>query len=96
MKQKDILIIITLLFIFAVAWIVSGIYHSAVSSTISKNVRQDILPISPSFDLQAIEGLKKREKIAPSFDLGSVTPTPVVIPTQPSSPNASPGGILLL
>lgn len=96
MKQKDILIIIILLFIFALVWIGGSIYHSGVSSTISENTSKDISPIAPTFDTKTIDKLKSREKIIPSFDLGSVTPTPIVLPTLPLSPNASQGGKLLL
>lgn len=96
MKQKDILIIIVLLFIFAIAWIGSSIYHSAVSSTISENTTKDIAPIAPSFDLKTVDKLRRREKINPSFDLERVTPTPIIVlPTQ-ASPNDSSGGKLLL
>lgn len=83
MKQKDILIIFILLFIFVVAWIGSNIYHSAVSSTVTEAINQDIAPIEPSFDTKAINELKKREKVIPSFELG----TPIVSP-----PTASEGG----
>ena len=96
MKQKDILIIIILLFIFTLAWIGSSIYHSAVNSTISENVSQDIKPIDPTFDTKTVDKLKSRVKIAPSFELKSVAPTPIVLPTLPYSPNASQEGKLLL
>ena len=71
MKQKDILIIFILLFIVAIAWIGSTIYHSAVSSTITEAINQDIAPIEPSFDTKTINKLNEREKIIPSFELGS-------------------------
>ncbi len=97
MKQKDILIIIVLLFIFAVSWIGSSIYHSAVNSTISETTSKDIAPIAPNFDTKTIDKLKERQVIIPSFELGNVTPTPVVLPTLKISPqNASEGGKLLL
>lgn len=96
MKQRDFLLIIVLLFIFAVAWIGSSIYHSAVNSTISENTSKDISPIAPAFDTKTIDRLKSRLKIKPSFDLGGVTPTPIVLPTLPPSSNASQGGRLLL
>lgn len=96
MKQKDILIIIILFFILSLIWIGGSIYHSGVSSTISENTSQDIAPIEPSFDMKTIDKLKSREKIAPSFDLESVTPTPVVLPILPPSGNASSEGRLLL
>lgn len=83
MKQKDILIIFILLFIFVVAWIGSNIYRSVVSSTISEAVNQDIAPIEPSFDTKTVDKLKERGKIIPSFELG----VPIVSP-----PSASEGG----
>jgi hypothetical protein len=100
MKQndkKDILIIIVLLFIFVLTWIVGSIYHSAFSSTITEEINQNISPIAPAFDAKAISNLKERQKIVPSFELGSVTPTPIIMPTIETSPqNASQEGKLLL
>lgn len=97
MKQKDILVIIILLFIFALAWIGGGIYHSAVNSTISETTSKDILPIAPTFDTKTIDKLRERQKITPAFELENTTPTPITLPILKSSPqNASAGGKLLL
>lgn len=97
MKQKDILIIIILLFIFSLAWIISGIYHSAVNSTISEETSKNISPIEPVFDTETIDMLKKRQKITPVFELGDIVPTPTTLPTLKISPqSASEGGKLLL
>ena len=97
MKQKDILIIIILLFIFALAWIGGSIYHSVVNSTISETTSKDISPIMPVFDTKTIDKLKERQKIIPFFELGSVTPTPPPYPTPKiSTQNASEEGKLLL
>ncbi len=90
MKQKDILIILILIFSFTVAWIGFSIYHAIRSSTISKSTNQDILPINPTFDIQTIDKLKQRQKIDPSFDLEAIKPTEApILPTeiipQPSS-----------
>ena len=88
MKQKDILTILILLFIFVAAWIGSSIYHSIVNTTISETTSQDILPIQPNFDVQTINNLKQRQNLNPSFELVAATPTPspspipVVIPTE--------------
>ena len=71
MKQKDILIVFILLFIFVIAWTVSSFYRSAVSSTITEAIIQDIPPIEPTFDTKTINRLKEREKITPSFELGN-------------------------
>ena len=83
MTKKDILIMLTLFFIFAVAWIGFSIYHSAVNSTISKDTNQDISPITPNFDIKIIDKLKQRQRISPSFEIESTisTPSPVV-PTE--------------
>lgn len=97
MKQKDILIIIILLFIFTLTWIGGSIYHSSVNSTIPENISQNIEPINPTFDAKTIDALRKRQKINPSYELRSITPTPIVLPTLKISPqNASEGGKLLL
>lgn len=97
MKQKDILIILVLLFIFVVAWIGGSIYHNIASSTISKATSQDISPITPTFDTSSVNNLKKRQKINPSFEVQSIAPTPTTLPIEilyPQSP--SEGGKLVL
>ena len=95
-KQKDTLIIVILLFIFVLIWIGESVYRSAISSTISENVSQEISPISPTFDTKTIDKLKSREKLTPSFELQNASSTPIVIPTLPYSPNASQEGTPLL
>ncbi len=90
MKQRDILIIIILLFIFALSWIGSSIYHSAVNSTISETTSKDIAPIMPNFDTKTIDKLRERQEIIPSFELESVTPTPIALPTIRISPQNAP------
>lgn len=95
MKQKDILIIIFLLFIFVLFWIGGNIYHSGINSTISEDTTQNIAPIAPNFDTKAIDKLKTRERIVPLFELGNPTPTPISLPLA-APLNASQGGKLLL
>ena len=98
MKQKDILIILILLFVGVIAWIGSSIYHNSVTTTISENTSQDISPIAPNFDTTTINALKQRKGVIPVFELGSAapTPTPLIFPTPIISPstNASPEGEL--
>lgn len=76
MKQKDFLIILTILFSFTASWIGFNIYHSARSSTISKTTNQDITPIAPAFDTEKINKLKQRQLINPAFELENIVPTP--------------------
>jgi hypothetical protein len=95
--KKDILIIIVLLLIFVLTWIGGSIYHSALSSTISEEINQNISPISPVFDVKTIDKLKERQKINPSFELGNITPTPAILPITEIPPqNASGEGKILL
>lgn len=97
MKQKDILIILVLLFVVVVAWIGGNIYHSIATSTISETANRDISPIEPAFDTKTVNKLRLREKINPSFELQSITPTPTTLPIEilyPQSP--SEGGKLVL
>jgi flagellar basal body-associated protein FliL len=97
MKQKDILVIIILLFVFISAWIAGSLYHSAASSTISETTSKDIKPITPSFDTKTVNKLKERQSINPIFELSDTTPTPTEVPALKVSPqNASGGGKLLL
>lgn len=97
MKRKDILIIMVLLFVFIVAWIGGNIYHSIATSTISETTNQDISPITPTFDTKTINNLKLRQKINPSFELQSITPTPTPLPIEILSPqNSKEEGKLVL
>lgn len=95
MKQKNTLIIVILLFIFVLIWIGQSVYESAISSTISENVKQEISPITPKFDIETINKLKSREKIIPSYDSQGVISTPIISPTLPYPPNASGEGKFL-
>ncbi len=97
MKQKDILIILVLLFVFVVAWVGGNIYHSIANSTISETTSRDISPITPTFDTKTVNKLKQRQKINPSFELQNMTPTPTPLPIEILSPqDSSLGGKLVL
>lgn len=97
MKQKDILIIVILLFIFTLVSIGSGIYSNSVTSTISESINQDMAPIDPTFDTKTIDKLKSRERTLPSYDIEAVvSPAPITLPKLPPSSTASQGGKLSL
>jgi len=80
MKQKDILVIIIIFFIFTLTWIASSIWHSGTISTISEETKKNITPIEANFDIKTIEQLKNRQKITPSFELDAVAPTTITLP----------------
>jgi hypothetical protein len=77
MKQKDILVILILLFVFVVVWIGYTLYNSLVRSQLPESLAQDVLPIQPAFDTKTIEDLKQRQKLEPSFEIEITTPTPL-------------------
>jgi hypothetical protein len=73
-------------------WIALTIYNIFNASTINSNVTEQIIPISPNFNTQTIDGLRSRIQIR--VDLGqdiatqSAQPTPTIslpTPTQSQS-----------
>jgi flagellar basal body-associated protein FliL len=78
MKQKDILIIIILLFVFVAVWIGYTIYSSLTKSQLPESIQLDIESIQPVFDGETIEQLKQRQQISPSFETNLATPSPVL------------------
>ena len=97
MKQKDILLIVILLFIFTFVSIAFSIYSNSVTSTISESINQDIAPIDPTFDTKTIDKLKSRERILPSYDIEIVvSPASIALPKLSPPKNASQGGKLSL
>ena len=103
MKKKDLITLLSSIFIFVFIWIFFNIYHNSSTSTISESVNTQLAPISSSFDTKTIEKLKKRQNITPIFQSGahlspSITP-PVPVNSQiissDSAKQATSGGSLL-
>ena len=108
MKHKDIILLLTSIFIVVVAWIGFSIYHNLATSTTPEILEKEALPIKSSFDEPTIKRLKERKQVSPlyQFDNPLSTPTapdlsPTIIPSPPASPSptvesltptASPGG----
>lgn len=59
MRNKDIFFLSLLTFLTVVAWIGFDIYHAAVTSTISPILEKQIQPLTPKFDTEIVEVLKK-------------------------------------
>lgn len=74
MKQRDIILLLAPVALLVAAWIIFNIYHNSVTSTISAPLDKNILPISPNFDTQTIDNLKKRDKILPVYELQNQKP----------------------
>ncbi|MBI2431037.1 MAG: hypothetical protein HYV39_03420 [Candidatus Levybacteria bacterium] len=71
MKKRDFLFVLISGFILVVIWIGFNIYHNAVTSTIPEATSIQIEPIAPTFDMQSIASIKKREKASPVFELST-------------------------
>lgn len=93
MKSKEIKLIFFSIFILVFAFIAFNIYHNSVTSTIPDTLSIKISPISPNFDLQAIEDIKKRIRISPIFELSKPLPSPTIPLPTIFSPTASPTAI---
>ena len=83
MKKKDLVTLLSSIFIFVFIWIGFNIYHNSTFSTIAPLVSANLSPISPSFDTKTIDKLKKRQNVTPVFQL--TTPVnPSVLPPETS------------
>jgi len=89
MKQKDLLFILISSTFLVALWIVFGIVHNSISSTISQNTVSNLQPISSSFDVKTIQTLKTRANVNPQVGIAS-TPTPFPTPTIPPITPVSP------
>lgn len=74
MKQKNIILILTLTSITVIAWIAFSIYNNLATSTISETQSVNIRPINPTFDIKTIAELKKRSKVSPIYELLPASP----------------------
>lgn len=89
--RKDILFLSVSMFIIVALWILFNVYHAWVTSTITDDLKIQIIPISPKFDLQTLDKLKTREKIEPVFELNNIvvenssTPSGELTPTLEES-----------
>lgn len=93
MKRKDSLFLVISCFLLVFAWIIFSIYRQSVTSTISKTLSIQILPITPEFDGQVIDRIKKRKAVPPLYDLRQTqaSPTPQLV-NQRVSPTATQSG----
>lgn len=96
MKQKDILLVLIPTFLLVILWVIFNIYHNSVESTVSKTVTAEIVPISPDFDFQTIENLKKREIIQPLYEIKpSNSSAPILTGIEISSPSSNQTPIII-
>lgn len=92
MKKREMVLILSSIFIIAVVWIIFNVYHNSVTSTISEALGIRILPINPNFDTQTIEKLKKRKQVPPVVESrisGKLATESAITPTIPPIPSPS-------
>lgn len=93
MKRNEAYFILIATFIVIVVWIIFSVLDSAVSSTISKGLSKQTLPIQPSFNTKVIDELKKRKIITPENPQTSAatsSASPVSFEIQGPRPTTSP------
>lgn len=101
-RQNDLLILVISIFIIALIWIGTNLYHAFVTSTITETQNIQVSPIEPNFDREVLEKLKSRTVVDPLFEADSIaastpaTPTPSVTGRPSVSPTASPSGQVTL
>lgn len=86
-RQQEIILMLTSIGIVVCVWIGFNLYHNAFSSTISKSLNADIVPITPNFNTAVIKSLKQREYVNPKYSFPSQqspTPTPILIKSGPT------------
>lgn len=98
--QKDILYISISIFIVTAIWVASNLYHAYVTSTITPDLKIQIVPIAPNFNTNIVQKIKNRKRIAPVFEIknssseantteGLSTPTQAASsPTAQNAPNS--------
>lgn len=76
---KNILILAVLIAFVALILILGNVYHNITTSTVSSDITIQTVPITPSFDTNTLELLKKRKKV--SVDLTEPIPTSISTPS---------------
>jgi len=73
--QNDVLYLSMSLFILVVSWICFNIYHTWATSKITPLVQMQITPINPRFDTNTIDQIKRRQQVAPLYQLPKAKPS---------------------
>lgn len=95
MKHKDIILLLSSIFIIIIAWVGFSIYHNLAASTTPEGLEKVALPIKTVFDEPKINRLKERRQVSPLYEFDRPTPTPtptipIPTPTESPTPAASP------
>jgi hypothetical protein len=62
-NDKRNIAIVALTIFMIVIWIVSNLYHIAVTSTVPDNLRETITPFDPNINLKMLDKLKNKRSV---------------------------------
>lgn len=85
MKQGEILFFLGSICIIVFAWIAFTVLHNSLTSTISQETIQTIIPIDGKFDTDTITAVKQRTVVLPLYTIQPQTQTAIVVTTATSS-----------
>lgn len=102
MKQGEILFFIGSVTIVVFAWVAFSLLHASLTSTISSQTIQAIIPINGTFDTKMIDAVRNRTQVNPITNLSQQVAPETVVTTGPiptpiasgSSTIATSGGTL--
>ena len=63
MNRREVFMIAIITFFTVIAWIVFGVFHARTTSTISQKEKQEVVPLTPTFDNDIIRQLQAREEV---------------------------------
>lgn len=62
MNHKEFVILAIITFATVIAWIFFGIYHARKTTTVTASQKQEVVPLTPTFDNDIIRKLSTREE----------------------------------
>lgn len=102
-RSKNLLYIFILALVVALVWIVLGVYHVTVQTTISPEIQKLTKPLNPAIDTQVLEKLSTRtqysaEELATfpinkqlsEEEAAAISATPTPTPKSTASGSATP------
>jgi len=101
MKQGEILFFLGSILVVIFVWIAFSLIHTSLTSTISAETIQAIIPINAHFDTKTIDSMRLRTPVVPATILSNqvvpevvVTTGPIPTPIASVTPIATNGGNL--
>lgn len=61
MNRRELFIIAVITFFTVIAWISFGVFHARTSTTVTPIQKQEVVPLTPTFDNDIIRQLQTRE-----------------------------------